>query len=41
MIDDKNVDLIVLKALLDWSMLEKEKGYKEFWDGYKINKEHP
>ena len=40
MIDDKNVDIIVLKALMEWSMLEREKGYKAFWDGYRVDKQH-
>ena len=41
MIEDKNIDAIVLRGLIFWSMLEKEKGYKQFWRAYKINgKEH-
>jgi hypothetical protein len=41
MIEDKNVDMIVLKGMMEWSMLEREKGYKAFWDGYKVDKHHP
>ena len=39
MIDDKNVDVIVLKAMMEWAMLERKKGYKAFWDGFRVDRQ--
>ena len=36
MIEEKDTDLVVLRAMLFWSMLETAKGYKEFWNAYAL-----
>ncbi len=40
MIDEKCVDVIVLKGLLNWSLMENKKGYECFWEAYKIDPNH-
>ena len=37
MVDEKNIDVIVLKALLNWSLMENKKGYECFWEAWKID----
>jgi Tfp pilus assembly protein PilF len=38
MIDETDPDLIVLHALIYWSLLELSKGYKLFWNAYSLEK---
>jgi hypothetical protein len=40
MIDERDVDVVILRAMLFWSLLETAKGYKEFWNAYAIDREH-
>jgi hypothetical protein len=35
-IDEKNVDVIILKGILNWSLMENKKGYECFWNAHKI-----
>ena len=40
-IDENDADLVVLHALIYWSINENEKGYREFWNAYKLDKTNP
>jgi hypothetical protein len=35
-INDKNADILILKGILYWSLIENKKGYECFWRAYKI-----
>ena len=40
LIDGNDADLIAMKALIYWSMMDDNKGYRQFWEAYKIDKKN-
>ena len=41
LLDERDVDLRVLKAMISWSLLEETRGYKEWWIAYEMDRTHP
>ena len=40
LIEGSDADLIAMKALIYWSMMDDNKGYRQFWDAYKIDRKN-
>lgn len=40
MMDEKDVDVLVLKGMLYWSLMENKKGYECFWKAEENDNKH-
>lgn len=41
MLDENDADLLVLRAMILWSLLEIPRGYEEFWAAFRLDKTNP
>lgn len=41
MLEENDADLLVLRAMILWSLLETSRGYEEFWAAFRLDRTNP